>query len=219
MEVKINKETLDFLSEISKNNHKDWFEKNRKDWDKAKENHTQFMDALQKKLKNLDDIVIKEPKKYVSRINRDIRFSKDKSPYKNNISSLIDRDSDDKKCKFYIHISPKETFIMSGLYEPDAKILQKVRQEIDYNGSDLHKIISNHDFKDFFGEIIGETLVRPPKGYDENHPDVKLLKLKQYLVKRTFDQKMVLSEGFIDELTKTFKAALPFLEFLDTAVV
>jgi uncharacterized protein (DUF2461 family) len=108
---------------------------------------------------------------------------------------------------------------MSGLHEPDSRILHKLRQEIDYSGSDLHEIISNKEFKDFFGEIIGETLVRKPKGYDDIHPDVKLLKLKQYLVKRTFDQKTVLSVNYIDELTKTFKLALPFLEFLNYSTV
>jgi len=212
-------ETLDFLTQIETNNNKPWFDANKKLWEKAKENQTQFMDALQTELKKLDDIVIKEPKKYVSRINRDIRFSKDKSPYKDNISSLIARDSEDKKCKFYIHISPVETFIMSGLYQPEAHILTNVRQEIDYNGSDLHQIINDESFKNFFKEIIGETLIRPPKGYDENHPDIKLLKLKQYLVKRNFDNKTVLSESFIPELAETFNAALPFLRFLDQTLI
>ncbi|OAQ38475.1 hypothetical protein A5893_13700 [Pedobacter psychrophilus] len=219
MSVKIKKETLDFLSELAQNNNKPWFEANRNRWEQAKENQAQFMDALQNELKKLDDIVIKEPKKYVSRINRDIRFSKDKSPYKNNISSLIDRDSEDKKCKFYIHVSPVETFIMSGLHQPETEILKNVRQEIDYNGSDLHQIISDKTFKDFFDQIIGESLIRPPKGYDDNHPDIKLIKLKQYLVKRTFDEKIVLSENFATELADTFNAALPFLCFLDQTLV
>jgi uncharacterized protein (TIGR02453 family) len=215
----LTQETLNFFKTIEENNNKPWFESNRTLYEAAKANYLKFMEDLLPKIRNIDQIVEKDLKKYPSRIHRDIRFSKDKSPYKNNISSLIERELDYKKCPFYIQIQPNGSFIGGGVYQPEPPLLKRVRQEIDYNSSELHKIIGKPSFKDMFGKITGDTLIRPPKGYDEDNPNIELLKLKNYIVHKNFTDEEVMSTKFTDRLAETYREALPFFKFLDNAIV
>ena len=214
----ITPETLDFFKQIEENNNKIWFENNRPIYETAKANYLEFMGELIPKIKQIDQIVEKDLKKYASRIHRDVRFSKNKSPYKNNISSLIERALDFKKCPFYIHIQPNGSFMGAGVYQPDSALLKRVRQEIDYNSSELHKIIGKPSFKETFGKITGDSLVRPPKGYDENNPNIELLKLKFYIVRKDFTDEEVMSPDFVDRIAEMYREALPFLEFLDNTI-
>ena len=215
----ITQETFNFFKQIEENNNKPWFEKNRPLYEAAKANFLEFMEVLLPKIRTIDQIVEKDLKKYASRIHRDIRFSKNKSPYKNNISSLIERELDYKKCPFYIHIQPNGSFMGAGVYQPDPALLKRVRQEIDYNSSELHKIIGKPSFKATFGKITGDSLVRPPKGYEEDNPNIELLKLKFYIVRKDFSDEEVMSPDFVDNLAEMYREALPFFEFLDNAIV
>lgn len=221
MELKgtLTQETLNFFSQIEENNNKPWFENNRNLYESAKANYLEFIEILLPKIRKIDQIVDKDLKKYASRIHRDVRFSKNKSPYKNNISSLIERELEYKKCPFYIHIQPNGSFIGGGVYQPEQILLKRLRQEIDYNSSELHKIIDQQSFKDMFGKITGDTLVRPPKGYDEDNPNIELLKLKNYIVHKNFSNEAVISPNFVDKIAEIYKEALPFFEFLDNAII
>ena len=215
----ITRETFNFFKQIEENNNKPWFEKNRPAYEAAKANFLEFMGDLIPKIKQIDQIVDKDLKKYASRINRDVRFSKDKSPYKNSISALIERELDYKKCPFYIHIQPSGSFIGGGVYQPEPALLKRVRQEIDYNSSELHKIIGKQSFKDKFGKITGDSLVRPPKGYEEDNPNIELLKLKFYIVRKDFSDEEVMSPDFANRIAELYREAIPFFEFLDNAIV
>ena len=214
----ITQETFNFFKQIEENNNKVWFENNRPIYENAKANYLEFMGDLIPKIKQIDQIVEKDLKKYASRIHRDVRFSKNKSPYKNNISSLIERSLDFKKCPFYIHIQPNGSFMGAGVYQPDPALLKRVRQEIDYNSSELHKIIGKQSFKETFGKITGDSLVRPPKGYDENNPNIELLKLKFYIVRKDFSDEEVTAKNFADNLAEMYREALSFLEFMDNTI-
>ncbi len=211
----IQKETLQFFTEIVKNNNKPWFEKNRTKYEKAKENFLEFMEELLVPIRKIEPIFEKDLKKYASRIYRDVRFSKDKSPYKNNISGLVERAPDYKKCPLYIHIQPGESFIGGGVWQPEPSLLQKIRQEIDYNSSEFNSIINKKSFVNLFGKLSGDSLVRPPKGYEADNPNIELLKLKQYIITKKFDDNMVCSKEFVKEICKCYKEALPFFNFLD----
>lgn len=211
----IQQSTLDFFKEIKENNNKPWFEQNKTRYEAAKANFLSFMEELLVEIRKIEPIYEKDLKKYASRIYRDIRFSKDKSPYKNNISSLIERAPDYKKCPFYLHIQPGESFIGGGIWQPESDLLSKVRQEIDYNGSEFNSILNKKSFVDLFGKLSGEALVRPPKGYDANNPNIELLKLKQYIVSKNFSDEVVTSKHFIPELCTCYEEALPFFHFFD----
>ncbi len=214
----ITQETFNFFKQIEENNNKPWFESNRTLYESAKANYLEFIEVLLPKIRKIDQIVEKDLKKYASRIHRDVRFSKNKSPYKNNISSLIERELDYKKCPFYIHIQPNGSFIGGGVYQPEPPLLKRVRQEIDYNSSELHTIIGKPSFKETFGKITGDSLVRPPKGYEEDNPNIELLKLKFYIVRKDFSDEEVMSSDFANRIAELYREAIPFFEFLDNTI-
>lgn len=220
----IRKETIYFFKELNQNNNKPWFEENKLRYIAAQEDFLNFIDELLPEIRKIESIYEKDLKKYASRIYRDIRFSKDKSPYKNNISGLIERAANDKKCPFYIQITQGASLIAGGVWQPDPTLLGKVRQEIDYNGSAFNIIINKKTFIDRFGTLNGdplfptmvrEKLIRPPKGYTDDNPNIELIKLKQYIVHRHFDDDMVCSKNFIKEVVISYKEALPFFNFFD----
>jgi uncharacterized protein (TIGR02453 family) len=223
----IKKETLVFFKELEQNNNKPWFEKNKPRYLAAQEDFLNFIEKLLPEIRKIDTIYEKDLKKYAHRVYRDVRFSKDKSPYKNHISGVIDRAPDNKKCPLYIHIQPGSSFIGGGVYQPSPDLLKKVRQEIDYNGSEFNKIINKKSFISLFGPLDGtplfdkvtpDKLVRPPKGYAEDNPNIELIKLKQYIVHRHFDDDLVCSKNLIKEIVGSYKQALPFFNFLDTVL-
>ncbi len=216
--ITIKKETLNFFKEIEKNNNKPWFEKHKPTYELVIENYLAFIDELLLLIRKIEPIHEKDLKKYAGRIYRDIRFSKNKTPYKNHISGLIERAPDHKKCPLYIHIQPGASFIGGGVWQPEPELLKNVRQEIDYNGSDFNNIINKKSFINFFGTIGGESLVRPPKGYEADNPNIELLKLKQYIVKKEFTDEEVVSPNFANDIAAAYKEALPFFKFMDNVM-
>ena len=215
----LKKESFDFLDDLKLNNNRPWFEENKNRYEATKEDFTEFIAALLPKIYSIEPIPLKEPKKYLFRIYRDVRFSKDKSPYKTNMGASIERGPEGKMCGFYLHLENNQCFAGGGIWQPQPDVLKKVRQEIDYNGSDLHKILSDKAFKEMFGAIGGdfgtEKLARPPKGYEADNPNIELLKLKNYVIGRKFEMHDVLSDQFVDMVAETYQTALPFFRFFD----
>lgn len=219
----IQKSTLDFLKNLKKNNEREWFDANKDKYLAAKANVDSFVEDVIKGFSSFDkSLAGLKAKDCVFRIYRDVRFSKDKSPYKTNMGASINKGG--KKMEiagYYLHIEPGKTMIAGGRWMPSADHLKKIRQEIDYNGKQLHKILSDKNFKKLFGGLDNSEeykLVRPPKGYDKDHKDVELLKLNSYLVWHEFSDKDVLSKNFLKNLTATAKAMKPLLDFLNTAI-
>jgi uncharacterized protein (TIGR02453 family) len=214
----ITKETFHFLKQIKLNNNRPWFEKNRPVYEKARIEYLGFVAKLLTGIRKIEPIPEKDTAKYIQRIYRDIRFSKDKTPYKSHFSSIIERGPENRKCPLYIQIQPGRSMMGAGIWDPSSETLKMVRQEIDYNGASLKQITSAKDFMRYFGKISGSTLSRPPKGYDADNPFIQFLKFKQLYVERNFDDELVLSRNLIPEILKSYKAALPFLYFFDTAM-
>ena len=214
----ISKETFTFLNKLKSNNNRPWFEKNRALYEKARAEYLSFTTRLVEGIWKIESIPEKEPAKYMHRIYRDIRFSKDKTPYKSHFSSIIERGSENQKCPVYFHIQPGKSMMGGGVWDPSSDTLKKIRQEIDYNSAGLKKIINTKDFLKYFGKISGDKLSRPPKGYEADNPNIEFLKFKQLYIERSFDDDLVLSKQFIPELLKSYKAALPFFTFFDVAM-
>jgi len=212
---------LKFLKDLKKNNNRPWFEEHRKQYEETKDNFLSFIDNLITGIAVFDPpIAALKAKDCSFRINRDVRFSKDKSPYKNNIAAYFNRNG--KKANgagYYLHIEPGKSFAAGGLWMPDAKDLAKIRQEIDYSFEDWKKIIGHAAFKKTFPEgVTGEALVRPPKGYEENNPAIIYLKKKSFIVSRSFTDEAVLNKSFVKEVAHTFKTMKPLIDFLNAAV-
>ena len=214
----ISKETFHFLEKLKSNNNRPWFEKNRPVYEKARTEYLGFVTGLMEGIRKIEAIPEKEPVKYIQRIYRDIRFSKDKTPYKSHFSSIIDRGPENKKCPVYLHIQPGKSMIGGGIWDPSAETLRMVRQEIDYNSAGLRKIINSKEFQKQFGKISGAKLSRPPKGYSADNPSIEMLKFKQLYVERNFDDDLVLSKQLIPEILKTYKTALPFFHYFDVVM-
>ncbi|MCX6291218.1 MAG: DUF2461 domain-containing protein [Bacteroidetes bacterium] len=219
----IQKSTLDFLKQLKKNNNKDWFDANKEKYLAAKQNIDAMTTELIRSFSSIDkNIAGLKAKDCVFRIYRDVRFSKNKSPYKTNMGAIINAGG--KKMMtagFYIHIEPGKSFLAGGLWMPPSDQVKKIRQEIDYNGKQLRKILAQKEFKKYFGSLDDSEeykLSRPPKGYDKDHPDVELLKLNSYIVWHEYNEKQIMSKTFLKEITKGAKTLKPFLDFLNTAI-
>ena len=211
--------TIRFLTELAANNNKPWFDENRKAYEAAQADHEQLTGRIMQRIVHLEPALEgQKAKDSVFRIFRDVRFSKDKTPYKVFFSCLIQRGPEETVCPFYVQLQPGGSMIGGGVWDPSAEILRKIRQEIDYNGASLRKIIRTSSFTNHFSEIRGERLARPPKGYDAVHPEIELLKMKQFFIRRNIEDDMVLSRELIPEILKSYRAARPFFGFFDTAM-
>jgi uncharacterized protein (TIGR02453 family) len=215
----INKNTLDYLKAIGKNNNREWFLENKAMYVEARENFESFGQKL------IDELTVFEPvmkgleiKSCVYRFNRDIRFSNDKSPYKTHFGAFIVRGgkkNGDKLAGYYFHIEPGKSIIAGGAYMPPAPWLSLIREKIDEEPETLVRILKDKEFVKYFGELTGEKLKRAPKGYPVDHPHVDLLKFKSYLVVNEITDKSVLSDSFFNHVVNVFKAMKPLNDFLN----
>lgn len=220
----IQKATINFLKEIKKNNNKPWFDKNRERYENAKSDFAifvqQIIDKHAKKDLSLRELTAKS---CMFRINRDVRFSKDKAPYKTNFGASINAKG--KKAwdsaGYYFHLEPGASFAGGGLYMPPNDVLHKTRQEIDYNFSDFKKIISAKKFKTVFGELEKSaeySLTRVPKGYTPDNSAAEFLKLKSYIASVPISDEDLIKPDLIKKVTTAFEALQPLLYFLNEAI-
>lgn len=215
--------TIKFLKELKKNNHRDWFEKNRKAYETAKADFEGFTSKVLTALSKKDPAIAHlKPKDCLFRINRDVRFSKDKSPYKTNFGMHIC--SEGKKgnaAGYYLHLEPGQVFVGGGLWLPMAPELKKVRQEIDYCWEEFKAIINNKKFKETYKDINkdeGVSLSRPPKGYEENNPAIEYLKLKSFVATKPITDKELQSENLVKNVETAFETLTPMLDFINRAI-
>jgi uncharacterized protein (TIGR02453 family) len=215
----IKKSTLDFLTGIKLNNNRDWFIENRPRYLDAKDNFESFVQEIINKIILFEPVMNGlEAKSCVYRINRDIRFSNDKSPYKSHFGAFIvkgGKKNGDKFAGYYVHIEPGKSIVAGGAYMPPAPWLSAIREKIDEEPEKLLKIISSKDFIKYFGKIDGEKLKKAPKGYPPDHPNIELLKFKSYLVVNEMTDEFVLSDRYFDHTINVIKAMKPFNDFLN----
>jgi len=212
---------LNFLSELKKNNNRDWFEANKNTYKKAAQEFEKGVEYLISQLSELDPLIGQlRPKDCIFRIYRDVRFSKDKSPYKPNFGAAISRGG--RKSPFglyYLHFEDDNSFVAGGIYMPPNDVLNKVRQEIDYNADEFKKIVNTSTFKKFFNELQGDKLKKTPKGYRPDDENIELLKFKSYLAVHNVNNKKVLEKDFLTYCIEVYKAMKPLNDFINRAIV
>lgn len=212
---------LIFLAQLRENNHKAWMDKNKAAYQQARHTLLAATEDLIKGVGSLDaDIAQLTPQSCIFRINRNIRFSKDKAPYKPNMGIYLARGGRHSGyAGYYLHIEPQDrSFIGGGLYQPEPAILKRVRQEIDYQAADLDQILAEPRFKALFGTLQGERLQRPPQGYSDDHPQLALLKLKSFTVIHPIKDGVVTQAKFLAYTLEVFQAMVPLVRFLNTAL-
>ncbi|MXV49388.1 TIGR02453 family protein [Pedobacter sp. HMF7647] len=217
----ISKSTFEFLRLLAENNNREWFAENKPSYEDAKQNVEDFASSLIRVLSKIDPVIPADldPAKSVFRIYRDIRFSKDKTPYKNNFGiGISPKGKSFDGASYYIQVQPGNSFIAAGDWQPPTDRLKAIRQEIDYNGSDFDEIINKPLFKKYYGTLSTEDKLKTmPKGYPVDHSHIEFLKLKSFIVLHEIKEEMFQNKKFEQHLSSVFESVQPFMLFLHNA--
>lgn len=215
----IAKSTIDFLKELKRNNNRDWFIANKKKYEAASGDFFAFTEQLLAGISSFDGrMKAVTAKDCIFRINRDIRFSADKSPYKTHFGAyMAPGGRKDMTAGYYMHLEPGQSFIAGGCYMPPTAMLEKIRKEIAWNYKDFLKITKNKTFKKNFQGFEGEKLKKPPRGFDPDHEAIELLKHKSFIVSSELSNSMLIVAGAEKTVTGICKSIYPLNEFLRQA--
>lgn len=215
------KPTLDFLRALQAHNNKPWFQAHRDEYAAARRAYEDFIDDFIQEFRSIEDFENLSAKDCVFRIYRDVRFSKDKAPYKINMGASIALGGKHSlRAPYYIHIEPpNQSFLAGGAYMPTPDQLAAIRRAIDRAPSGLKAAIGSQPFKKYFGSLTGEKLKTPPRGYPADHPEIELLKYKQFITGHALTDKDVLSPRLLAHAVEVFAALKPLLDWLNDAVL
>jgi uncharacterized protein (TIGR02453 family) len=208
------KGTFDFLAELSQNNHREWFDKHRAEYEQSHQEMILFADQLLAAMCTHDHIQTPSGKKSLFRIYRDVRFGKDKTPYKTNWGGYFRRATAHLRGGYYYQISPDESFVMGGFFGPNAQDLLHIRNQMALDADPLRNVLNSKDFQSFFGTMEGNQLKTSPRGFEKDHPEVDLLRYKQFIIRHDFTEKEVLSPDFPNIVSHTFQQMRPFLDVM-----
>lgn len=217
------KTTLKFLSQLAKNNDKSWFDENRKLYEEARKEYMGLIDEVILQLKKSDPAIGDQTAKTsIFRINRDVRFSKDKSPYKTNFGASINAHGRKSMMPgYYVHVEPGKSFIGGGLYMAEPAMIKKVRQEIDYNFEEFQSILKSSSFKKTYKDIYDGKdvkLSRVPQGYEKDNPAAEYLKLKSWIVMREVPDEYMTDPKAATKIVKDLEVMQPLLAFLNKSL-
>ncbi len=211
-------QVFDFLADLQENNNKAWMDRHRDRYESSRNFVIDWASQIMNKVAEIDpDLVPKPPKKAVNRINNNLMFHPDRPVYKDNFG--VGFDIGTGPSDFYVHIGLTETFIAGGIYNPDRDQLQAIRQEIDYNGEELKKLMEDRVFKNQFGDLWrGNCLKTSPKGYSSDNEFIDLLRLKSFIVTRDTTHEEMAQKDFQKTVLNCYKAMMPFGSFLNRAL-
>jgi uncharacterized protein (TIGR02453 family) len=220
----IDKKTLEFLDKLSSNNSKEWLYENRSEYNFAKDNILNMTQTLINSVSEFDLGVAKadlNPKKCITRLNRDLRFSKDKTPYKTDYYIVLNQNGKNSSSAFYyVHIEPNNCFVGGGVYNPQPAELKKIRSEINASFTEWNKIIKNKDFQTKFPSGIHNsgTLIKSPKEFEDDNPAIDFLKMKGFYTQETISDKEIQSNLILEKIADYFKSVKPLVTFLNMAI-
>ena len=206
----IPKNTISFLKELKLNNNREWFNDNKEQFKVIQAEVKKFALEIKESLSLSDNI----EKLKIFRIYRDLRFSKDKTPYKKNIGMSFHRAKPELREGYYFEISADESFIAVGFWNPNKEDLLRIRKEIEIDGEELKSIINQKKIKDIWGEIIGEELKTSPKGFDKDHEHIDIIKKKQFIFIKKLKEEDILDKNFQKELVNYFISIRPFFDYM-----
>ncbi len=202
----ISKSTFKFLKDIRKNNNREWFHAHKEQFTEANNNMKDLLAEIEEELNKFDVI----EKKKLFRIYRDVRFSKDKTPYNSHFSMSLGREGAFRRGGYFIKITPGGTMVGGGFYNPEPKDLKLIRDHIVADDKPLRKVLKSKKFKDTFGELMGQQVKSAPRGYTKDHPSIDLLKYKSMYVFKSYKDSEVMDPKFVSEIIKVYKTIQPF---------
>ncbi|HLV51372.1 MAG TPA: DUF2461 domain-containing protein, partial [Flavobacterium sp.] len=206
---KMQKQVLNFLKDLTKNNNREWFAAHKESFEEAKEQALSEFTTIYAGLKQND--FLETMKMY--RIYRDVRFSSDKTPYKTHFALFAGRQQPDYRGGYYLHIEPENSFLGIGFWNPNKEDLLRIRKEIELD-DELQTILNSKEIHSTFGTIVGDEVKTAPKGFDKNHERINLIKKKQFLLKRDFTDQEVLSNDFPQKVVEIFQKSRPFVDYM-----
>lgn len=209
-EPSITSEAMRFLKQLEKNNNRDWFAEHKTAFKKHEASFKDMMGGL----KNSMDVHDEIEKIKVFRIYRDVRFSKNKEPYKTNLACSFSRSGAKLRGGYYVHIQPGGSFIATGFWQPNKEDLLRIRKELESDAKEFRKIISNKNLQKHWGTLIGDEVKTAPKGFDREHENIDLIKKKQFIFTKKFSDKDVASKDFIKDVNGAFKAIRPYFDLM-----
>lgn len=217
----LKKETLKFIKDVANHNNREWFAENKPRYEEAKQDALNLVTAIIPELSKVDPLISAETDatKSLMRIYRDVRFSKNKDPYKNNFGVWFSAKSKGgNEPGYYLHIQPGKSFIAGGYWMPEAPHIKLIRQEIDYNVADFKEIINNKDFKNTFKLGTSNALKNAPKGYDPADPNIEFLKLKSFEATMELADEEFFKPTLVNKLISSFRTVHPLIAFLRNAI-
>lgn len=206
--------TFSFLEALHLNNNRPWFNENKERYQQEHAYMVEFAENLIARMSQHDLLEPMTGKKSLFRIYRDTRFAKDKTPYKSHFSGTLKRATKLRRGGYYYHIQPEGSFLAGGFWGPSSADLQRIREEIAADAQPLRDIIAQATFQKTFGELKGDAVKTAPKGYSKDHPNIDLIRHKQFIVTRSFTDKEVMSSDFLEQVVTTFQAMRPFFDYM-----
>ena len=206
----INSDIFTFYKDLDKNNNREWFESHKSRFKALESEVKDFNEIVKFGLEETDDI----EKVKMFRIYRDVRFSKNKTPYKTHFGVSFHRKKPNLRGSYYLHLAPQNSFIASGFWKPIPMDLLRIRKDLEMDAQELRDIITDFTFKKVWGELQGDVVKTSPKGFNIDHPNIDLIRHKQFLFIKRFDDKSVLSSEFQKVVIKSFSAIRPFFDLM-----
>jgi len=210
MSITISKKAFTFLKQLEKNNNRDWFNAHKPEFKAIEADVKLFFNGLLENLQEHDAI----EKLKMFRIYRDVRFSKNKTPYKTHFGGSFNRQKPQLRGGYYLQLRPGDSFAATGFWDPSKEDLLRIRKEFEMDASEIRAIFTDKEFKKVWGDFVGNELKTAPKGFSKEHPNIDLIKKKQFIFTKKYTDKEVLSPDFINEVTATFKAIRPFFDYM-----
>ena len=206
----INPDLFSFFSKLKENNNRDWFQSNKTEFKLLEGQVKLFMKQIEENLQIHDKI----EKAKMFRIYRDVRFSKNKTPYKNHFGIAFRREKPALRGGYYLHLEPDNSFLGVGFWAPNPKDLFRIRKELEFDADELKTLMADTTFKKYWGKLSGDEVKTAPKSFSKEHPNIDLIKKKQYVFVKNFSDKEVLSPVFIKEIDTHFQKIRPFFDYM-----
>lgn len=212
MSTTVSKDVFSFFKKLEKNNNRDWFNENKSEFKAIEKDVKAFYNSILENLNIYDDI----DKLKIFRIYRDVRFSKNKLPYKTHFGGSFHRTKPKLRGGYYLHLQPNnESFIATGFWEPAKEDLMRIRKEFEMDDSEIREILSDKTFNSVWGDsFVGDEVKSAPRGFAKDHKAIDLIKKKQYIFTKKYTDKEVLDANFLSEIDSAFKAIRPFFDYM-----
>lgn len=211
MSITVPKSALDFFKKLKKNNNREWFADHKKEFKVVEAEVKQIYNSIFENINSHDDV----DKLKMFRIYRDVRFSKDKTPYKTHFGGSFHRTKPKLRGGYYLHLAPNnESFIATGFWEPNKDDLFRMRKEFEMDDTEIREIINHKAFKSIWGEFVGDELKTAPRDFDKEHKAIDLIRKKQYIFTKKYTDKEVLDDSFIADVNESFMAIRPYFDYM-----